>query len=165
LQVFQPQFTPATKLSPHVSAKLKALNFVGIVCVMYIHSFNEEPVYLQPQTRPKESTFSVAIQLFLCGACLRFVVPFFFVVSGFLFFLCKVCYLSPFLSPLPHFTLPTLQNDDMPNVQFLRRLRARIWSVLVPFFAWQLTAIFLVLLLLLWPAYKSNWYYYNQLQV
>jgi hypothetical protein len=96
-QFFQPQFTPATIIPKHISSKLKVLNFFGIVCVMYIHSFNEEPVYLEPWTRPKENTFSVALQLFLCGACLRFVVPFFFVVSGFLFFVCKVCFL-PLLS-------------------------------------------------------------------
>jgi hypothetical protein len=90
LQVFQSRFSPATKISPALSSKIKTLNFIGIVCVMYIHSFNEEPVYLQPHTRPKENTFSVAIQFFLAGALLRFVVPFFFAVSGYLFFVCKV---------------------------------------------------------------------------
>ncbi len=171
-QVFQQGFSPVTKISSAVSSKIKTLNFIGIVCVMYIHSFNEEPVYLQAYTRPKESTFSVAIQFFLAAASLRFVVPFFFMVSGYLFFLCKVTPTPLFFPskaptmPLTYiFASPTpAQPDDIPNVQFSRRIRARIWSVLVPFFAWQLIAIFIVLLLLLWPAYKTNWPYYNQLQ-
>ncbi len=162
-QVFQHHFTPASTIPQPLSSKIRTLNFVGIVCVMYIHSFNEEPVYLQPYTRPKENTFSVAIQLFLAGACLRFVVPFFFLVSGYLFFVCKVRSRTSNLifQPQPH--VP--QSDDIPNVQFPRRLRARVWSIMVPFFAWQLTAILAVLLLLLWPAYKTNWPYSNYLQV
>lgn len=35
----------------------------------------------------------------------------------------------------------------------------------MPYFSWQIISIFLVLLLLLSPMYKSNWPYYNQLQV
>lgn len=134
---------PTIEIPPLVSTKIRILSFVAILMVVYIHSFNEDPKVIEPDTHLKsELNFQVFVQFFLAGAALRWTVPFFFVVSGYLFFVHK-------------------QDDCDLGFHFVRRIESRVTSVLVPYVYWQLVAIFAILVLLLIPGLEANWPWFS----
>lgn len=94
-----------TEISEYVSRKLKVLQFVGTVCVVYIHVLWESPV----------------ADALIAAGLLRFAVPLFFCVSGYLFFARKPA--------------------DFPEFGYARRVKARLSSLCIPYGCWNVVAI------------------------
>lgn len=114
--------------------------------VLYIHSYNQQPRVIQPDSVPRSNTdgsdscgFVAGFQYFFAGGLLRCAVPFFFCTSGYLFFVHKA--------------------DDLPlgKFHFFRRIKARVQSLLLPFVLWNMVSVLLILLFLEIPGTEDNW--------
>lgn len=105
-----------------LSKKIKMLSFVTMIMVLFIHSFN---LTLYPMRFLSLTSYSFQIQNFISFHICRIAVPFFFILSGFLF--------------AYNFNL-TIQN-------YGNKLRSRIHSLVIPFFLWiSLWSIFFLIL-------------------
>ena len=135
---------PTTKISKFVSNKITILQFWGIVAVVYTHSYNGYPRVMLPDKTYSPKNYIIAFEYFLVGGALRFAVPMFFMMSGFLFFMHK--------------------KYDQPDFKIGKRIYSRINSVLLPYLFWDAIAyICVVLILLLIPNSQVMWPWQNWL--
>lgn len=106
-------------MSSYLSNKLRVISFISIVAVVYWHS------YMNPLPLSQFSTFYF-IQNSITSGLVRFCVPLFFTISGYLFFI------KPF--------------------NYLNQLTKRIKSLLVPYLLWAILGALFIYSLLLIPA-------------
>ena len=129
---------PATKISKYVSTKITLLQFWSIIAVVYTHSYNGYPRMMHPTSTYNPKNGVIAFQYFLVGGALRFAVPIFFMMSGFLFFMHK--------------------KYDQPAFKIGKRIDSRIKSVLIPYLLWDCIAyICVVIILLVIPKSQKLW--------
>jgi len=74
-------------IGDYLSKKIRFLNALCMVFVVFIHAYNYTDTFLQPMTVITEGLhFGAMTQFFLSNALLRSAVPLYFITSGFLFF-------------------------------------------------------------------------------
>lgn len=113
-----------------LSKKIKILSFITMIMVLFIHSFN---VTLYPLQFQLATSYSFLIQNFISFHICRIAVPFFFILSGFLFAF----------------------NFNLTINNYLLKLKSRIQTLVIPFFLWiSLWTIFFLILSFL-PFLKS----------
>jgi len=107
-------------MDPVLSRKLRVLNWFAILLVVWVHAFNFYPRYLVPNTLV-EGGFNVFsyVEYLISNGMARFVMPFFFAVSGFLFFFRTGADRPPFAS----------------------KITRRIRTVAVPYLLWNCIGI------------------------
>lgn len=114
------------KMSKYLSRKIKFISVFLMVGVVFIHSYNFKDSFLLPTTRISEGFNAAAMfEYFLSNELLRFAVPMFFAISGFLFFF-------------------TYENTAQC---YLSKLKSRARSLLVPYVIWAILSGLLVTVL------------------
>ena len=133
---------PTTKIRKYTSRKITNLQFWGIIAVVYTHAYNGYPRPLEPHNPYNPVNLVIGFEYFLAGGALRFAVPMFFTMSGFLFFVHK--------------------KYDKPHFNFGKRIRSRIKSILLPYLLWDIVAyLTVVLILLVIPKSQELWPWFN----
>ena len=120
---------PATKISKYVSTKITLLQFWSIIAVVYTHSYNGYRLDYEMNRTYSPKNGVIAFQYFLVDGALRFAVPMFFMMSGFLFFMHK--------------------KYDQPAFKIGKRIYSRINSLLIPYLLWDCIAYICVVIILL----------------
>ena len=114
------------KMSKYLSRKIKFISVFAMIAVVFIHSYNFKDLFLTPATRISEGFNGAAMfEYFLSNELLRFAVPLFFLISGFLFFF-------------------TYENTARC---YVNKLFSRARSLLVPYVIWALLSGLLVTVL------------------
>ena len=115
-----------TKMSKYLSRKIKFITVFAMTAVVFIHSYNFSDSFLSPDTRIAEGFNGAAMfEYFFSNSLLRFAVPMFFALSGFLFFF----------------------NYQNTLKGYLKKLKKRAYSLLLPYVIWVvLSGAFLTLL-------------------
>eukprot|EP00949_MAST-11_sp_MAST-11-sp1_P004569 g4569.t1 len=110
-----------------------------IIGVVYIHAYNQYPKLVHPGTHPRGvSALAVLPQFYMVGMALRFAVPMFFAISGYLFFVHK--------------------RYDMEGFAWKRRYQARVRSILLPYILWNVIEFGVLFgMYSLFPAMKKRW--------
>ncbi len=107
-------------ITTYLSNKLKAISFICMVMIVFLHSsttifnFNTGSVH-------KSNKANVFVQTIVGEGFTRVAVPFFFAISGFLFF----------------------QNIQPTANSFLTKLKKRVQSVFLPYILWSLYSLLL----------------------
>ena len=109
-------------MTNYLSQKLKVLSFISIIAVIFWHG------YLSP---PEKAVFKefILFQNLITSAFLRFNIPIFFAISGYLFF--------------------------FKSFDYRRQVQKRIKTLLLPYLIWSLLGAILVYGLLLLPATRN----------
>lgn len=128
-------------ITKYLSDKLKAISFILIGMVVFLHSYNLE-INFSLGTGFIGQGLNSFIQNVISQGITRIAVPLFFVISGFLFFL-------------------SIKNGSMP--EFISKYRKRIKSLLLPYLFWSIFGILFFLILQLIPISKP--FFTNQLIV
>jgi surface polysaccharide O-acyltransferase-like enzyme len=110
-------------MSPYLSLKLKVISFISILAVIYWHSC------MIPLPIEKFNNFYL-FQNIITSSILRFCVPMFFAISGYLFFF------KPF--------------------NYANQLKKRIRSVLIPYIIWSFIGALFIYTLLLVPTIRDK---------
>ena len=110
-------------MDPVLSRKLRVLVWFSIGLVLWVHAFNSYPRYLVPSTLVEDS-FNVFnyVQYLVSNGLARFVMPFFFAVSGYLFFF----------------------RTGQSRPDFSSKITRRLRTVVVPYLIWNCIGIALV---------------------
>ena len=93
-------------MSPELSKKIGFFSFLNILVVILLHSYNAELMNVR--------NLNWYVQNFISNGICRIAVPFFFLISGFLFF-----------QNIP---------DSFSCEVFMRKIKRRMWSNAVPYF-------------------------------
>lgn len=117
-----------TLISKYVSTKIAALSFISIVLVLYAHSY-------MPNVGDV-SRVNWVQSFFSGGVCARIAIPFFFMISGFLFFV-------------------TVDNSIS---RVFTKIQKRLRSLLIPYLLWCILTLllFIVLNLFVWTSQFVN---------
>ncbi|MBI1767583.1 MAG: acyltransferase [Bacteroidetes bacterium] len=73
-------------INDYLSRKLKALSLGTIILVVFIHSYNEEVKFASGEMTGGQSYFVLFVENFFSKGIARIAAPFFFAISGFLFY-------------------------------------------------------------------------------
>lgn len=110
-------------MSKYLSRKIKFIAVFPMFAVMLMHSYNFKDHFLTPTTRISEGFNAAAMfEYFFSNELVRFAVPMFFAISGFLFFF-------------------TYQNTAKC---YVNKLKKRAFSLLVPYVIWAILSGLLV---------------------
>lgn len=121
-------------MSKYLSRKIKFISVFPMLAVMFIHSYNFKDHFLQPTTRISEGFNAAAMfEYFFSNELLRFAVPMFFAISGFLFFF-------------------TYENTAKC---YAKKLKSRARSLLVPYLIWTILSGLTVTILAQFPLFAS----------
>jgi fucose 4-O-acetylase-like acetyltransferase len=122
VQAAQPIHAGGVPIDPVLSRKIRVLLWFAIVLVVWVHAFNSYPRYLVPNTLV-EGGFNVFnyFQYLISNGLTRFVMPLFFVISGYLFF----------------------YRIDPPSL-YARKITRRLHTIVVPYLIWNCAGIALV---------------------
>ncbi len=118
-------------MNAYLSVKIKIVSFLAIVLVIWLHSYNLDP--LQPIRSGGTSDLNGLLQEFISNGITRIAVPIFFLISGFLFF------------TTPHYT----------TSDYLSKLKSRFRTLFLPFFIWSFCGILFYLALQSIPAFDG----------
>ena len=113
-----------------LSKKIKILSFVTMIMVLYIHSFN---FTLYPLNILPNSSYSFQIQNFFSFYICRIAVPFFFILSGYLF----------------------LKDINLNAQIYVEKLKNRINSLLIPYIVWVFLWTFFFVIISQLPFLKN----------
>lgn len=100
-------------MSPDLSKKIRFFSFLNILLVILLHSYNAELMNVR--------NLNWYVQNFISNGVCRVAVPFFFLMSGFLFF-----------RDVP---------DSFSFAFFVRKIKTRVWSNAVPYFVITLSGL------------------------
>ena len=125
-------------MNNYLSAKLKRLSFVLMIMIVYLHSYN---IVVRFKTGIIEISkgYSSFFQDFISQGLMRIAVPFFFAISGYLFFL----------------------NIQATRKEFILRFKKRVNSLIVPYMFWSLWGVLFFYTLQLLP--QSQPFFTNEL--
>jgi len=102
-------------MSKYLSRKIKYISVFPMAAVVFIHSYNFKDLFLQPNTRISEGFNAAAMfEYFFSNELLRFAVPLFFMISGFLFY----------------------YKYENTAACYVKKLKSRARSLLVPYVIW-----------------------------
>ena len=104
-------------MDPILSEKIKITSFLSILLVVFLHSYNLEPT--GPFVAASNKNYVWAIQDILSNGFTRIAVPYFFLVSGFLFFY-------------------KLTGN---HLAFITQIKKRAITLLLPFLFWSILGI------------------------
>src|SRR5882672_2758814 len=106
-----------------LSRKLRVLTWFAILLVVWVHAFNSYPRYLVPNTLV-EGGFNVVsyVEYLVSNGMARFVMPFFFATSGYLFFF----------------------RTGLARPDFTSKVTRRVRTVVVPYLIWNCIGIAVV---------------------
>ena len=112
-------------MTKYLSRKIRFLSLFSMFAVVFIHAYNYKDNFLLPTTTISEGTNPYAIfEYFISNALCRFAVPMFFMFSGYLFF----------------------RNFVSIKESYLKKLKSRCFSVLIPYICWVIISGLLVIL-------------------
>lgn len=104
-------------MDKYLSNKIKFISFISIIMVVYVHAYDLVDRFLEPGTIISDTgNFTSFFQYFISNGLTRVSVPFFFAISGYLFF----------INLRPKF------------MGFIKKMRTRVRSVLIPYLLWCL---------------------------
>lgn len=113
-------------MSKYLSRKIKFITVFAMTAVVFIHSYNYSDSFLTPATRISEGfAFAPMLEYFFSNELLRFAVPLFFLISGFLFF---------------------FNYENTPQC-YENKLKKRFSSLLVPYLIWAILSGLTVVIL------------------
>ena len=116
------------RVPAYFSQKLKVLSFFTMIAVVFIHAYNYTDTFLQPMTRISEGMYAPAmVEYFFANALTRFAVPVYFLISGYLFF---------------------AGIEEFKVLDYLKKIKSRVISLLVPYTFWVLFWSFIGLLII-----------------
>jgi surface polysaccharide O-acyltransferase-like enzyme len=98
-------------MNQQLSNKIKALSFLTMIMVLFIHSFN---LYSYPFKIAPETSYSFKIQNFISFHICRIAVPFFFILSGFLF----------------------INKINLTSKKYFEKIANRFQSLVIPYVLW-----------------------------
>jgi len=109
-------------MNNYLSTKIKFISFITMIMVLFIHSFNST---LYPNELILPNHYATDIQNFISFHVCRIAVPFFFILSGFLF----------------------AYNFDLTLKNYLEKLKSRFKSLVIPYVLWVVlwTSFFYIL--------------------
>jgi surface polysaccharide O-acyltransferase-like enzyme len=119
-------------INKFLSDKLKAISFLLMVLVVFLHSYNLK-IKFTLGTGLIEKGYNSFIQDLISQGITRIAVPFFFIISGYLFFL-------------------SFKNGSLP--EFFSKYKKRSKTLLLPYLLWSIYGILLYLVLQLIPFSK-----------
>lgn len=111
-------------MNKYLSQKIKVLSFFSIILVVFVHS-KTTSLNLTSGKSMIANGYNSIIQDFIIEGIARVAVPFFFLISGYLFFL----------------------NNDGSLKEYIEKLKKRIISICIPFLFWSLWGILFYFLL------------------
>ncbi len=112
-------------MNKYLSDKLKAISFILMGMVVFLHSYNLE-VKFKSGTELIKNGYNSFIQDFFSQGLTRIAVPLFFIISGYLFF-------------------RTIKNGSFP--EFFSKYRKRSKTLVLPYLLWSIYGILLYLIL------------------
>jgi surface polysaccharide O-acyltransferase-like enzyme len=98
-------------MTNYLSEKIKFISFITMIMVLFVHSFNST---LYPVELIHTNHYATDIQNFISFHVCRIAVPFFYILSGFLFFL----------------------NFELTFTDYINKLKSRCNSLVIPYFLW-----------------------------
>lgn len=117
-------------MNKYLSSKIKIVSFITIIAVVFAHAYNWADNYLQPMTTITEGlNYSADIEYFISNGLVRFSVPVFFLISGYLFF----------------------YTFKLSLTGYIYKLKSRFKSLVIPYFAWSILSIIFCNLLINLP--------------
>lgn len=121
-------------MSKYLSRKIKFISLFSMIAVVYIHSYNYKDNFLVPTTLISEGVnWGAGVEYFFSNALLRFSVPLFFIISGYLFF----------------------RNFESIKKSYITKLKSRLFSLVIPYCLWAFISAVLMLLLSYLDIFKS----------
>lgn len=126
-------------MNKYLSDKLKAISFLLMVMVVFLHSYNLE-ISFSSEIRVKIQGYNSFIQDLISQGITRIAVPLFFAISGYLFFI-------------------NIKNGSFTEFQL--KFRKRLKSLVLPYLFWSICGILLFLILQSVPISKP--FFTNQL--
>lgn len=116
-----------------ISRKFRFFTFISLSAVVFIHGYNLHNCYLQPFSIVQEPlTITTFIEYWLANGLLRFVIPLFFLMSGYLFAI----------------------KDAEP---YKMRMRKRLKTLLIPYFIWSAVALLITYAWQSFPTTSLAW--------
>lgn len=74
-------------MNDYLSKKLRYIGLICMIFVVFIHAYNYQDSFLQPNTIISEGlNLGACLEFMISNALTRSAVPIFFAISGFLFF-------------------------------------------------------------------------------
>ena len=128
-------------MNEYLSDKLKAISFVLMIMVVFLHSYNLE-IKLNSQIIAVDQGINSFIQNFICKGITTIAVPLFFLISGYLFFL-------------------SVKNNFLP--EFKKKVGNRVKTLAVPYILWSGYGLLLIFALQTIPI--SRPFFYNELVI
>lgn len=116
---------PTTLKNSYLSSKLKAISFLMMVLVVFIHSHNLD-ININSKNLSMEKGFNFFIQNFISRGIAEIAVPMFFIISGYLFFL-------------------SMKSGKV--AEFLPKLKKRTRTLVTPYLLWSIFGILFFLVL------------------
>jgi surface polysaccharide O-acyltransferase-like enzyme len=113
----------------HLSRKLKVMSLAAIILVVFIHSYNEDVKFASDDLTGEPSLSVLFIENFFSKGIARIAAPFFFAISGFLFY----------------------QHYDFTLSVVVEKFKKRFKSLLIPYLFWSVSGLFFIWCLQLIP--------------
>lgn len=122
------------KMSKYLSRKIKFISVFAMIGVIFIHSYNFKDLNLSITTRISEGfNGATMFEYFFSNELLRFAVPMFFALSGFLFFF----------------------KYENTVKGYVKKLKSRVKSLLIPYLIWTVLSGLLVTILSKFPFFAD----------
>lgn len=103
-------------MSRYLSRKIQFISLFSMLSVVFIHSYNYKDSFLTPTTTISEGmNYGAMFQYFFSNALLRFAVPLFFIISGYLFY----------------------KSFENIRCSYLKKLKTRFFSLAIPYIIWS----------------------------
>ena len=118
-------------MNDYLSGKLKALSFLLIILVVFLHSYNATIRFENSELEVNEGLYNI-LQEFISQGIARIAVPLFFIISGFLFY----------------------RNVDGTFQGFVIKMKSRFRTLVVPYLLWAIFGVLLYLFLQTFPLTK-----------
>lgn len=113
-------------MDKYLSSKIKAVSFVCIIMVVFLHCYNFSDNFLLPMTTITEGlNYATFAEYFLCNGFTRVAVPLFFIISGYLFY----------------------RTYTLSVSSYFYKVKSRFISLVIPYLIWASIGILACILL------------------